>query len=140
MEKEYKVKVIAPFRGLHEGDMLYYNNKNNMFEYKSSDEVVGDNYHSKNSKFVSFSIDFVNKFLGQYFEDLDGFYNKKEEDIKEEERFPIDECKEELRETEQKYAVDIDGIKDMAKAIDELKNEIEELKKTKNVRKKSKKG
>lgn len=109
---EYKVKVLRPYRGLHEGDILVFNSKTKMFELREVDEVVGDNYHSKNTRMISFSPEFIERFLDQVFEDLDGIWPKEQE--KEPEK--VDETEKDVDELE--------SLKDM---VSILAKEIEEL-------------
>jgi len=72
------IKVNRPFRGLHEGDELVYNKETNMFELRETDEVISENFQSKNTRLISFSPNFVEKFLGQVFEDVNGFFAEEE--------------------------------------------------------------
>lgn len=117
--KEFKVKVISPFRGLHEGDELVYNYDNKMFEFRETDEVVAEHFQSKNSKLVSFSASFVEKFLDQYFEDLDYFFAPE----------PVEEKE---AEEDFKYSLDVTKIQDLVELLENLQKEVEELKKDKN--------
>ena len=126
---EYKIKVLRPHRGLHEGDILMYNKENNLFELREVDEVISDNYQSKNTRMVGFSPDFVDRFLDQLFEDVDGFFNKSEpeeafERVEEEEDF--------------KYKVDVSRLPELIDVVEKMRKELEELK-TKTKPKKAKK-
>lgn len=126
MEK-YRVKVKRPYRGLHEGDVLVLNPTSGMFELREQEEVVADNYQSKNSRIVSFSTSFIEKFLDQVFEDLDGLFSEVEEE-KEPEQGYLKDSTTELRENEYKYSLDVTRFKDLIELVEELQKEVEELK------------
>jgi len=123
---EYKIKVLRPHRGLHEGDILMYNKENNLFELREVDEVISDNYQSKNTRMVGFSPDFVDRFLDQLFEDVNGFFVSPEEEP------------ERVEEEDFKYKVDVSRLPELIDVVEKMREELEELK-TKTKPKKAKK-
>lgn len=111
----YKVKVKRPFRGLHEGDVLDYNNENSMFELRESGEIISENFQTKNTKYVSFSYNFVESLIGQVFEFIDPETGD-EVDLSVVEE-PTCECKQESEPARYVTRQDFDELKNLVESF-----------------------
>ena len=129
MNKEYRVRLLRNYKGLMEGTVLTYYAENNTFGYYKVDEMISDDIVRQTSTLVKFSVEFVERFLGQVFEDMDGFYVSLEEAIQMGESIPASaiceevsdcDCESPQEDNEQKYAVDIDRIKDLVDMVEAL--------------------
>lgn len=64
-----KVILLRDYRGLPKGTELFFSKVKNAFGFEEIDENIGDDVHSRQSRSVYFSKDWVEKAMGKLFAD-----------------------------------------------------------------------